>query len=103
MAIVGLTKLCPPAKVYLILSSIFIIIMALQNYNNNDIYCLGYYSCQVDTVLVFIIKILYIVFWTWILNIICSAGAGAVNIAWFLVLFPYIILFILLASLMIPV
>ena len=100
MAIVGLTKLCAPAKVYLIISSIFIIIMALQNYNNDDVYCLGYYSCQVDTVLVFIIKIVYILFWTWILNIICSAGA--VNVAWFLVLLPYIVLFILLASLMIP-
>jgi hypothetical protein len=99
MALVGLKNLCTPAKVYLIISFFFILIMAIQNYNNNDIYCLGYYSCQTDTTLVFIIKILYVLFWTWILNIICSAGATGV--AWFLVLLPYVILFILLALLMI--
>lgn len=100
MAIVGLKNLCTPAYVYLIISSIFILITAIQNFNNTDIYCLGYYSCQTDTTLVFIIQILYVLFWTWILNIICSAGATSV--AWFLVLFPYIILFILLAMLMLP-
>ena len=101
MAIVGLTKLCAPAKVYLIISSIFIIIMALQNYNNNDVYCLGYYSCQVDTVLVFIIKIVYILFWTWILNLICKDGHT--GISWLLVLFPFILFFILIGMIMINI
>ena len=94
MAIVGLRKLCTPAYVYLIISVIAIILMAIQNYHNVDIYCLGNYSCKTNTALVFVVKIIYVLFWTWILNIICSAGAT--NVAWFLVLFPFILLFILL-------
>lgn len=100
MELVGLRKLCSPAKFYLIISTIIILIMAIQNYNNRDIYCLGYYSCEINTSLMFIIKIVYVIFWTWILNLICNSGA--VSIAWFLVLLPYIILFILLAFLMLP-
>ena len=98
MAVVGLRKLCTPAYVYLVISIIAIIIMAIQNYNNVDVYCLGNYSCNADTGLIFVIKIIYVIFWTWILNIICSAGAQ--NVAWFLVLFPYILLFIFLTMMM---
>lgn len=99
MAIVGLYNLCSPAKFYLVVSFITILVMALQNYNNVDVYCLGNYSCNVNTAFIFVIKIIYVLFWTWVLNIICSSGGK--NIAWFLVLLPYIILFILLSLLMV--
>ena len=99
MALVGLNNLCSPAQFYLVISMITIFVIALQNYNNVDVYCLGNYSCNVNTVFIFIIKIIYVLFWTWVLNIICSAGGK--NVAWFLVLFPYIILFILLTMLMV--
>jgi hypothetical protein len=46
--------------------------------------------------MIFIIKVVYILFWTWILNLICSAGAPGV--AWFLVLLPLIVFFILIAA-----
>lgn len=98
MALVGLKNLCTPAHVYLVISMITIIIMGFYNYKNTDVYCLGDYSCKVSTLLVFIIKIIYVLFWTWILNIICSAGAT--NVAWFLVLLPYILFFLLLILLL---
>ena len=62
-------------------------------------YCLGNYSCQVSsTTMIFVVKIVFILFWTWVLNLICRAGAT--TIAWILVLFPFVILFFLVASLM---
>ena len=99
MAIAGLRNLCTPSYVYLVISMIALFIMLFQNIGNANLYCLGSYSCSVgSTTLIFVIKILYILFWTWILNLICRAGAT--NIAWFLVLFPFILMFVLLALLM---
>lgn len=99
MSVVGLRKLCTPAYVYFVISAIALIVMAAQNMGNSDIYCIGSYSCGVtSTIMIFIIKILYVLFWTWVLNIICSAGAS--NVAWFLVLLPYLLLFIFIALMM---
>jgi hypothetical protein len=101
MAIIpGIKKLCTPALVYFIISVISIIVMAFQNYGNTDLYCLGMYSCNVTSVgIIFVLKFIYVLFWTWVLNIICRNGYE--NVSWFLVLFPYILLFVLLGLLMI--
>jgi hypothetical protein len=100
MSFTGLRKLCTPAYVYLVISFIFIIIAAIQNYGNVNVYCLGSYSCDVSsTFLIFIIKLLYVLFWTWILNLICRSGYSGVS--WFLLLLPILLVFILLALLMI--
>jgi hypothetical protein len=99
MAIAGLRNLCTPSYLYLVISMIALLIMLFQNIGNVNLYCLGSYSCTVgSTTLLFIIKLLYILFWTWILNLICRAGAT--NVAWFLVLLPFILMFVLLALLM---
>jgi len=98
--ILGLKNLCLPAKVYLIISAIALIIIGIQNFGNSNIYCLGIYSCNTSNIsLIFVLKLLYVLFWTWVLNIICRGGAPGV--AWFLVLLPYILFFILIALLMI--
>jgi hypothetical protein len=49
--------------------------------------------------LVFIIKLIYILFWTWVLNLICKDGHT--NISWLLVLLPFILLFVMIGLLMI--
>jgi hypothetical protein len=98
--ILGLKNLCLPAQVYLIISAIALIIIGIQNFGNSNIYCLGMYSCNTSNIsLIFVLKLLYVLFWTWVLNIICRGGAPGV--AWFLVLLPYILFFILIALLMI--
>ena len=100
MAVVGFKKLCPPALFYLVISIIAVVIMAFQNYGNENLYCLGMYSCNVSSVyLIFIVKIVYIIFWTWVLNLICNAGAPAIS--WLLVLLPVILFFILIGMMMI--
>jgi hypothetical protein len=96
MKVAGLRKLCPPALLYLVISLIAIFVMSLQNYTNEKVYCLGYYSCDVSSVfLIFVIKIIYVIFWTWILNLICRSGLPIVS--WLLVLFPFILFFLLIA------
>jgi hypothetical protein len=100
MSITGLRKLCTPSYVYLVISSIALVVMIYQNMGNVDKYCLGSYTCNVsNTALIFVIKAVYILFWTWILNLMCNANAS--GIAWFLLLLPIIIMFILLSAMMI--
>jgi hypothetical protein len=93
-------ELCKPALVYFVVSVIGIFISIIQNLGNTKTYRLGAFSCNVaSTLLVFLLKIVYVFFWTWILNLICKDGYT--NISWFLVLFPFILLFVLLGMLMI--
>lgn len=96
MAVIGLKDLCSPAIFYLAVSSITILMMFYQNYANVDVYCLGVFSCkpQISIYVIFITMILVVLFWTWILNIICHNGST--TIAWFLVLLPYIVFLIML-------
>lgn len=87
---------CTPAYFYFIISIFAIIIMTIQNFGNTNVYCLGDYTCGVtSTFLIFIIKMLYVLFWTWILNLLCKNGYE--SISWFLVLLPYVVMFILIA------
>jgi hypothetical protein len=100
MAVAGLRNLCTPSYVYLVVSIIFLSFALIQNYTYSETYCLGSYSCSVpSTMMVFIIKILYVLFWTWVLNLICRAGAP--TFAWILVLFPIILMFLLISMFMI--
>ena len=90
-----LGQLCTPSLVYFVLSVFAILISIMQNFGNNKKYNLGSYSCKVpSTILVFIVKIMYILFWTWILNLICKDGYSM--IAWLLVLLPFILLFVIM-------
>ena len=88
-------SLCTPAFIFFILSVLSLFVMLFDNLENTHHYCFGNVSCNVaNTSTIFIVEILFIVFWTWFLNAICSRGY--VNVAWFILLFPYILLFALL-------
>jgi hypothetical protein len=94
-----LKELCTPAAIYFVVSIIALILILLQNIGNKHKYCLGNFSCRVpSTISVFIIKFIYILFWTYILNLICKDGH--VGLSWLLVLLPYILLFVLVGLLM---
>ena len=93
-------ELCTPSLIYFVLSMLGLAISIIQNLGNTRVYNLGSFSCNVpSTIIVFIIKLMYILFWTWVLNLICKDGHS--SISWFLVLFPMILLFVLLGVLMI--
>ena len=91
-------KLCTPAYVYLVMSVVAMIILMIQNGGNTTQYSVGCFNCDVpSTMMVFIAKILYIGFWTFVLNYICKAGYKRVS--WFLVLLPFLGFFIALGLL----
>ncbi len=99
MAGFSLKNLCTPAHVYFVVSMITVLVMAFYNYYNINIYCLGKYSCNVTNMtLIFIIKVVYILFWTFVLNLICKGGGTTVS--WFLVLIPYLIFLIFIVYLL---
>uniref|UniRef100_A0A6C0HA03 Transmembrane protein n=1 Tax=viral metagenome TaxID=1070528 RepID=A0A6C0HA03_9ZZZZ len=91
-----LKELCTPAFIYFLLSVIGILVTVISNLGGrSNMYTLGNFCCPVPHKgLVFIVKIIYILFWTWILNLMCKDGHR--EIAWFLVLLPFILYFWLL-------
>jgi len=91
-------SLCTPAFVYAVLSSIGIIMIAYQNYGNSNLYCVGNVTCPVQsTTPIFIAKILYVIFWTFIFNTLCSYGYY--KLSWFIILLPFILFFIIVSIL----
>lgn len=93
-------KLCDPAYFYFCISLITLIVLSLQNLGSVKTYCVGQYNCPVENVgLVFASKSVYILFWTYILNKLCSSGYK--SLSWFLVLFPYVLMFVLILLLMV--
>jgi len=94
-----LKQLCTPAALYFVISMIGLVMVVFQNLGNSDSYNIGSFSCRVpNTMLVFIFKFIYIVFWTYVLNLICKDGH--VGISWLLVLLPFILLFVLMGLMM---
>jgi hypothetical protein len=73
--------------------------MVIQNLGNSNSYNLGSFRCRVpSTTIVFIIKLIYILFWTYILNLICKDGHT--TLSWLLILFPFILLFLIIGLVM---
>ena len=94
-----LSELCTPSLVYFVISVIGLAMAVVQSLGNKNRYSLGSFSCQVPSCMaIFIIKVVYVLFWTWILNLMCCDGH--VEIAWFLVLLPFILLAIVIGLVM---
>ena len=93
--ITRIRSLCTPAFVFFFISVISLFLMIFENIQNTHSYCFGNVSCNVaNTSMVFIVKIVFIVAWTWFLDILCSRGYE--RLSWFIVLLPYIVLLLML-------
>lgn len=91
----SMKNLCTPAFVYLMLSVFSIVVLAFQNVGNTNKYCIGVYECDAgNTMMVFVFKIIYVIFWTFILNLLCKSGFT--QLSWFLVILPFLLLFVLI-------
>jgi hypothetical protein len=94
-----LKELCTPAIIYFVISIIALIMVLFQNLGNTNSYTVGSFSCRVpNTALVFIVKLIYVLFWTYVLNLICKDGHT--GLSWLLVLLPWILLFVMIGILM---
>lgn len=91
-------SLCQPARFYLIISVFTYIFIVIQNLGATDTFTLGTYSAPHSSpMMILVFNALYIVLWTWMLNLICKINPG---ISWVIVLFPIILLFVGFAMLL---
>ena len=80
-----LGKLCAPSKVYLALS--FVGMLALFFDSKSPI-------AQNEANQISLFNVFFILFWTWMLNMICKSGYT--NISWFFVLLPFLTMLIVI-------
>jgi len=90
--------LCAPALTYLVISILAVVVSLIQNAGNTQVYSAGHVSAPVqNTTYVFVLKIMWFLFWTWILNMLCNKGYKTV--AWVLVAIPFLVFFTLMFGL----
>jgi len=92
-------KLCEPAYFYFVISIFFYIFIVIQNLTmgNDKKYCMGMYECDMNGRWMLLGgQLLYILFWTYVLNFIC--GLGYPRVSWFIVLLPFISFFVLIGA-----
>lgn len=98
-------NLCTPAKLYITLALLYMIgaYFSMNGFSNfmkvnqskvhPSLNSLNF-SVNQSKGAITLVNVLFTLFWTWVLNRLCSAGYTKVS--WFLVLFPYLFLFIAL-------
>ena len=95
----SIKELCTPAMLYFVISILALFVVLMQNLGNTNSYHVGSFSCRVpNTAVVFIVKLIYVLFWTYVLNLICKDGHT--SLSWLLVLLPWILLFVIIGILM---
>ena len=95
----NLNNLCTPAFIYFVISMISLIFIFFQNLGNVNLYSVGHFSCRVpNTAVIFILKLIYVLFWTYVLNLICKDGHK--GLSWLLLLLPFLFLFVIIGLVM---
>lgn len=93
---INFKKLCTPAMLYFVLSAVSFLGMLMQNCTDSSKYKVG--TMEVETpchnAAFFVVKALYILFWTYILNMLCKKGFKTVS--WALVLLPFLGMFLVI-------
>ena len=87
-------KLCAPSKIYFFMAIILLFLSFVSDMKNKDKnkVCLGKLHCE-NKPLYYFMNVLFILFWTWVLNKLCNTGW--IKLSWFLLLFPFFMLIIL--------
>jgi len=88
-----LRKLCTPSMLYLIISLIVLFFIGFTNSKEMDKLCLGSYQCYVgNNLIIFVLNAIYILFWTFVLDLMCKNGWS--DLSWFIFLLPFILSFL---------
>ena len=91
-----LKKLCMPSYIYFIFSMLVLVIAVIFLFSGLNVFCEGKGCTPGTVILMILLKFIFIVFWTWLLNVICKGGASFFS--WFLVLFPFVLIIVGLLS-----
>ena len=92
-----LSKLCTPSSLYFFISLVLLLLVGFQNLVGNDnTFCIGQFRCTLgNKLLIFVLNAIYILFWTFILDLMCKAGYK--ELSWFIVLIPFVLFFVFFA------
>lgn len=93
-------KLCTPSTIYFVISAIALVLLGIQNLNGNDnTLCIGTYNCSIASkTMVLAFNAIYVLFWTFVLDLFCKAGYK--ELSWFIVLIPFILIFVFFGLIM---
>ena len=95
----GIKNLCTPAYLYFLISAITLLGLLVQNLEGGTVYKMCGYRAEVGNVpMVFIGKVIYVLFWTVVLDSLCKTGYK--NLSWLLILFPFILFAMAMIGLM---
>ena len=97
----NLKKMCTPATIYFLISTIALVLIGITNIGGEEqLLCVGDYKCNVgNKTMVFIVNGIYILFWTFLLDLMCKNGYS--EISWFVLLLPFILSFLFIGLLII--
>ena len=103
MIVKTINKLCLPAQLYLAISTLSVLGIFFQNIGMQNKYCIGNFSTELpcNNMVVFVVKTMYILVWTWILQKFCKKGYK--SIAWLIVLLPYVLMFLIILLMMVAI
>jgi hypothetical protein len=89
-----LTSLCKPAQLYLGMSVLIVLSQCYQNIGTPHIFTCGLMkaSSPINNVFFLTLEILYVLGWTYILNILCKCGHT--KISWLLILSSLVSMFL---------
>lgn len=92
-------KLCTPAKIYFLISAVSVLGLLFQQRRPYE-YHAGRFKIKLahHFALFFLIKILYLILWTFILKKLCDNGYK--QLAWFIVVLPLLMFFIMIGLLL---
>ena len=91
-----LKKLCTPSMIYFTVSLVALVLLGIQNINEDEkTFCVGTYKCSVGSkITVFVLNAIYILFWTFLLDMMCKNGYS--DLSWILVIVPILLFAIFL-------
>ena len=89
-------SLCTPAQLYLGLSVLAVLSQCYQNIGNPNVFACGLMkaSSPINNVFYIVFEVLYVLGWTYLLNILCKKGYN--KLSWLLVLLPLIAMFVII-------
>jgi len=89
-------SLCSPAQLYLGMSILAVLGQCYQNIGNPNVFACGLMKANspINNVFYIAFEVLYVLGWTYLLNILCKKGYK--QISWLLVLLPLVAMFILI-------
>ncbi len=94
-------KLCTPSMVYFVISAFALALLGIQNLNGDDkTLCVGSYKCDIASKsMVLALNAIYILFWTFVLDLFCKSGYK--ELSWFIVLIPVVLIFVFMGLILI--